>query len=214
VKLGNRKSHLGWTNYETWCVSQWLPEEQATWEAFSEEMRHQLAKLTANRGEHPQPAVVKRSTAKYYLASQLREAVEGLGYTDIPGVYCDLLHAALSRVNWPEVVEHFLVNPFPNIARLHETTGRASGQLFDAGDVVTAPAAKAVLTADIVQSSVARHVQGDWGILAALDRRQNLRALAAGCPVQSVYELKDGTRLWVITEGDRSSTNVLLAEDY
>jgi hypothetical protein len=177
-------------------------------------MRQQLAKQSANRWQHPLPAVAMRSTAKYHLASQLREAVEGLGYTDLPGVYCDLLYAGLARVNWPEVVEYFLVNPFPPVARLGEATSRASCQLFDAGDVTIAPAAKAVLTVDIVQSSVARHVQGDWGILAALDRRQNLRALAAGRPVQSVYELKDGTRLWVITTGDRSSTNVLLAEDY
>jgi hypothetical protein len=208
------KSHLGWTNYETWCVSQWLPEEHATWEVFREQMRHQLAQRTASRGQHPLPAVAARSTAKYYLASQLREAVEGLGYTDLPGVYCDLLHAAMARVNWPEVVEYFLVNPFPPIARLVEAGEHASSQLFDAGDVITAPAAQSVLTAEIVQSSVARHVRGDWGLLDALDRRQNLRALAAGRPVQSVYELENGIPFWVITDGDRTSTRIVVAEDY
>jgi hypothetical protein len=214
VTKNKSKSHLGWTNYETWCVSQWLPEEHATWEAFREQMRHQLAQQTASRGQHPLPAVAARSTAKYCLASQLREAVEGLGYTDLPGVYCDLLHAAVARVNWPEVVEHFLVNPFPHIASLVEAAGPEPCQLFEAGEVITAPAAKTVLTATIVESSVARHVRGDWGLLDALDRRQNLRALAARRPVQSVYELENGTPFWVITDGERTSTCILVAKDY
>jgi hypothetical protein len=32
--------------------------------------------------------------------------------------------------------------------------------------------------------------------------------------VFSAYELRDGTRSWIITEADRSVTTILLPEDY
>jgi len=30
----------------------------------------------------------------------------------------------------------------------------------------------------------------------------------------SAYELRDGTRIWIITEADRSITTILLPEEY
>jgi hypothetical protein len=32
--------------------------------------------------------------------------------------------------------------------------------------------------------------------------------------VFSAYELRDGTRIWIITEADRSVTTILLPEEY
>jgi len=41
-------------------------------------------------------------------------------------------------------------------------------------------------------------------------RLANLRAVREGRRVFSAYELRDGTRIWIITEADRSVTTILL----
>jgi hypothetical protein len=43
---------------------------------------------------------------------------------------------------------------------------------------------------------------------------QNLRAVREGRRVFSAYELRDGTRIWIITEADRSVTTLLLPAEY
>jgi hypothetical protein len=43
---------------------------------------------------------------------------------------------------------------------------------------------------------------------------QNPRAVREGRRVFSAYELPDGTRIWIITEADRSMTTILLPEEY
>ena len=59
-----------------------------------------------------------------------------------------------------------------------------------------------------------RHVRGDWGDLDDHDRQENERALTAGTRLLSSYVLEDDTRLWIITEADRSATTLLLPEEY
>ncbi len=59
-----------------------------------------------------------------------------------------------------------------------------------------------------------RHANGDWGDLSPDDRRANKQALENGDRVFSVYNLLSGVKLWVITEADRSSTTILLPEEY
>ena len=59
-----------------------------------------------------------------------------------------------------------------------------------------------------------RHRAGDWGEVDAADAAANDRAVSEGERVLSAYTLKDGTRLWVITEADRSSTCILLPDEY
>jgi hypothetical protein len=54
----------------------------------------------------------------------------------------------------------------------------------------------------------------DPGALGADDQRQNLRAVREGTRVLSAYELRDGTRIWIMTEADRSVTTILLPEEY
>jgi hypothetical protein len=61
---------------------------------------------------------------------------------------------------------------------------------------------------------VKRHQSGDWGDIAADDVRENVCALVQGLQIMSAYTLQDGTRLLVITEGDRSATTVLLPQEY
>ena len=45
-------------------------------------------------------------------------------------------------------------------------------------------------------------------------RLANLRAVREGGRVFSAYGLRDGTRIWIITEADRSVTSILLPEEF
>jgi hypothetical protein len=59
-----------------------------------------------------------------------------------------------------------------------------------------------------------RHVRGDWGNLDDDDRAENELSVDAGFRLLSAYELRDGTRIWIITEADRSATTILLPGEY
>jgi hypothetical protein len=59
-----------------------------------------------------------------------------------------------------------------------------------------------------------RHAAGDWGDLTSEDLSANARALREGSRLLSAYQLKDGAKIWIITEADRSSTTILLPEEY
>ena len=56
-----------------------------------------------------------------------------------------------------------------------------------------------------------RHLSGQWGDLDAHDRQANDAALRDGSRLLSAYTLDDGTRIWVLTECDRSSTMCVIA---
>ena len=59
-----------------------------------------------------------------------------------------------------------------------------------------------------------RHAAGDWGDLSHDDLLANADALREGTRLLSAYHLKDGTKLWIITEWDRSASTALLPEEY
>lgn len=62
-----------------------------------------------------------------------------------------------------------------------------------------------------------RHLSGDWGEVCKADARENERSLKHGWRIMSVYEVNPcgvSRRLWIITEADRSSTCVLLPNEY
>lgn len=67
--------------------------------------------------------------------------------------------------------------------------------------------------AGVVASVLFRHRSGDWGELCDGDKKLNNRSLKDGNRLMSAYTVA-GTKLWVITEWDRSVTTVLLPEDY
>ena len=92
-----------------------------------------------------------------------------------------------------------------------------SRRLFDLGSVVATPAALAVCEEAGVEPSslLERHASGDWGDIDPRDRRENERSLKYGFRVLSSYPLgEDGSKVWIITEADRSSTCLLLPEEY
>lgn len=87
---------------------------------------------------------------------------------------------------------------------------------FRLGKLVCTPGALAALT-EAGQSPmefVSRHVVGDWGDCCSEDRQANEDALRNGDRLFSVYRTAKGVKIWAITEADRSSTCVLLPEEY
>ena len=64
------------------------------------------------------------------------------------------------------------------------------------------------------EAFIQRHVAGDWGTLDEHDEKMNERALREGHRIFSVYHTCRGTKLYVITEWDRSATTTLLPSEY
>jgi hypothetical protein len=50
--------------------------------------------------------------------------------------------------------------------------------------------------------------------VAEHDHRENEFSLQQGFRLLSAYTLNSGTKIWIITEADRSATTVLLPEEY
>jgi hypothetical protein len=88
--------------------------------------------------------------------------------------------------------------------------------LFSLGHLVATPGALQALEENH-QSGLrylARHLSGDWGELDADDKTANNTALRDGSRILSAYQLQDQQKIWIITEGDRSSTCILLPSEY
>ena len=91
------------------------------------------------------------------------------------------------------------------------------GPKFSLGQLVATPAALAAMVSaeDSAENYLRRHLNGDWGDCGEEDSKANDFALKAGDErLLSVYHLKDKTKIWIITEADRSSTCVQLPSDY
>jgi hypothetical protein len=58
-----------------------------------------------------------------------------------------------------------------------------------------------------------RHVTGDWGDLDSEDIAANKQSIQDGSRILSAYILKN-EKVYVITEGDRSITTILMASEY
>lgn len=92
----------------------------------------------------------------------------------------------------------------------------APGVRLDLGVVVATPGALKALdrAGQTPEELLARHAEGDWGEIGAADWIENDRSLHGGCRILSVYTLATGVAIWVITEGDRSATTILLPDEY
>lgn len=90
-------------------------------------------------------------------------------------------------------------------------------QRFELGQLLATPRALQVLGELEVSPSelLARHASGDWGAVSAEDARENELSVREGLRIVSSYLLGDEARkVWIITEADRSSSCILLAEEY
>ena len=87
---------------------------------------------------------------------------------------------------------------------------------FSLGRIVSTPGALEAFV-DAEEDAVTylqRHACGDWGDLCQDDVEENELSLTQGYRLLSAYHLKDLTKIWIITEADRSVTTILLPSEY
>jgi len=95
------EGYNGWTNYETWCVTLWMDNEQGSQEFFLETAQEHYDASAATKYS------TREQVARYRLANWLKEHHEE-NRPELPGVYGDLLGGALSEVNWDHIAAHYI----------------------------------------------------------------------------------------------------------
>lgn len=85
---------------------------------------------------------------------------------------------------------------------------------FSIGQTVITANAQHSINPEDVQLALSRHAHGDWGDVSEADYAENEFSLGNRLRLFSVYHDRNGMKFWIITEADRSSTAVLLPEDY
>jgi hypothetical protein len=87
---------------------------------------------------------------------------------------------------------------------------------FPLGRIVATPSALRALehANQSAASFLGRHAGGDWGELDREDVRENEFSRAQGFRLLSSYTTAAGEKLWIIAEADRSSTTLLLPDEY
>ena len=88
--MSNDQTHNGWTNRETWLVHLWLSNDAGAYASCREIARESASDAGAG----------SRIWEEWVDA-----AIESAGPSN--GMVCDLINAALARVNWPEIGRAF-----------------------------------------------------------------------------------------------------------
>jgi hypothetical protein len=86
-------SYNGWKNYETWCVSLWLDNDPNTHAELLE-----LVQVDEDEED--------REKELWLRAQMLEKWVEEMNPVSEASLWSDLLSAALSEVDWAEIVEN------------------------------------------------------------------------------------------------------------
>lgn len=87
----DEKGYNGWKNYETWAVNLWLTNDQGSQEMIDE--------MTARAAKSKSP--------KNELADALKSTIQE-DTPELPGMYADLLGAAISEIDFWELSETYL----------------------------------------------------------------------------------------------------------
>ncbi len=85
---------------------------------------------------------------------------------------------------------------------------------LNTGTVHVTQGARRELSMNCVLEALFRHMAGDWGDLVEEDRMANDEAMCFGGRILSAYVDHHQLKFWIITEADRSSTTILLPEEY
>lgn len=89
--------------------------------------------------------------------------------------------------------------------------------LFELGSIAATPDALRHIeeSGDSAESLIAKHSRLDIGDLCDEDHELNRQAIEYGSRILSCFKLADtDTRVYVITEADRSSTTLMLTTEY
>ena len=87
---------------------------------------------------------------------------------------------------------------------------------FRLGQVFATPGALEVFDSNHQDANefLRKHQSGDWGCLSDEDKQENEFSIYKQLRIFSAYKLNDDTKIWLITEADRSSTTILLPSEY
>lgn len=97
------QTYNGWTNYETWLVNLWMDNEPGSQEFFRETAKEIYAETDSyNTGLN------KQEYARCRYADWLKQYHAEENRPELPGLYGDLLGAALASVNWDEIARHYI----------------------------------------------------------------------------------------------------------
>ena len=208
------KTYNGYANYETWAVCLWLNNDESSYRYWKEGAEE--ARAEADRCWQVKAKVWSEEQAPVYLLAQwIRERLTLVAPNLEAGPYADLLNAALSEVDWVEVAASFFGD---DEARDEKLRGRRldalEKQKFPLGLVTATPNAIRQLPPADIAVALARHSAGDWGEVSPRGPAGERRPLSEDFACFSVYRSAKGEKFWVITEAERSSTTVLMPEDY
>ena len=87
---------------------------------------------------------------------------------------------------------------------------------FSLGQIVGTPGALEALdrASQKPEFFLTKHARGDWGLMCAVDKQLNEESLKEEGRIHSAYKTLKGEDIWIITEADRSTTTILLPDDY
>jgi hypothetical protein len=128
-------------------------------------------------------------------------------------LHLDLAHPALTGEASPKVIATSASDFCSTRRKKMNDTDRTK---FSLGRIVATPGALAALevASESSHGYLKRHAAGDWGEIPPEDWEENEFSLGKRLRLLSVYHLGDGTKIWVITEADRSVTTILLPSEY
>jgi hypothetical protein len=85
---------------------------------------------------------------------------------------------------------------------------------FEAGTVLFT---EGIVALNLDQSTIfgclLKHVTGNWGKVSEEDAKRNNQGIKDGGLLHSAYDI-NGHTVWIMTEGDRSVTTILLPDEY
>jgi hypothetical protein len=87
---------------------------------------------------------------------------------------------------------------------------------FDLGQLAATPAALAAISAasQAPLEFVTRHARLEQGELTDGDHQENLFSVDKHLRIFSAFNTDAGAKVWIITEAGRSTTTILLPEEY
>lgn len=82
-----------------------------------------------------------------------------------------------------------------------------SKPLFNPGRILATPGCLELFTqtGQNLWEFLSRHLSGDWGVVDTDDKAANDEALKDGSRLLSAYVLKNGEKIWIITEAEDES---------